>query len=131
MISPALARWAFLSFGLLVALSRVAVGAHWPSDVAAGALLGWVCGMAGLAIAGRWPWVESRPARLAIMTVLGGCAVALAFHDSGYPSAATLQYLITATLLLMAAVGWLRASRGMRARPRAAGASKTVNETQQ
>ncbi len=129
-VRSALARWTFLSLGVVVALSRVAVGAHWPSDVAAGALLGWVCGVAGLAIAGRWRWVDSRPAQLAMMTVLGGCAVALAFHDSGYPSANALQYFMTATLLLVAAFGWFRASRGMRARTGAAGTSETANETQ-
>ncbi len=36
-------RWRAVSFGLAaaVALSRVALGLHWPSDLLAGALLGW------------------------------------------------------------------------------------------
>lgn len=36
-------RWVWRSLAFLVALSRVALGLHWPSDVAAGALVGWVC----------------------------------------------------------------------------------------
>lgn len=39
---------------LTVALSRIAVGAHWPLDLLAGASLGWLCGLAGAAVARRW-----------------------------------------------------------------------------
>lgn len=44
---PTLA-WLLLPFATLVALSRVALGLHYPSDVLAGALLG--AGLAGLAL---------------------------------------------------------------------------------
>ncbi|MBI5815165.1 MAG: HAD-IIIA family hydrolase [Nitrospinae bacterium] len=36
--------WALVPAGLLVSLSRVAVGAHYPSDVAAGAVIGFIIG---------------------------------------------------------------------------------------
>ena len=35
--------WAWWSLAFLIALSRVALGMHWPSDVVAGALIGWMC----------------------------------------------------------------------------------------
>lgn len=35
-------RWLWLGFASIVALSRVGIGAHWPQDIAAGALLGWL-----------------------------------------------------------------------------------------
>jgi len=39
---------------VLVAISRVAVGAHWPLDVVAGAVLGWLAGLSGAVIAHRY-----------------------------------------------------------------------------
>ena len=46
---PALA-WVLVPFTLLVAASRVALGLHYPSDVAAGAILGALIAQAGLAL---------------------------------------------------------------------------------
>jgi len=44
--------------GLAVCLSRIAVGAHWPLDVAAGAAGGWLAGLWGAAIGRRWQYPE-------------------------------------------------------------------------
>lgn len=41
-------RWPLLGLATLIALSRVVLGAHWPSDIAAGALIGTAVGL-GLA----------------------------------------------------------------------------------
>lgn len=49
---PAL-RWLLLPFALLVALSRIVLGLHYPSDVLAGALLG--AAVAFLAL--QWPFI--------------------------------------------------------------------------
>ena len=40
-----------LPWALAVAVSRVALGVHFPSDTAAGAMLGCLCGSAGIALA--------------------------------------------------------------------------------
>lgn len=45
--------FAFL-FAFLVGVSRLAVGAHWPFDVLAGACVGWLAGLHGAYIAHRW-----------------------------------------------------------------------------
>jgi len=53
--------FAFL-FAVLVGVSRIAVGAHWPFDVLAGACVGWLAGLNGAYIAHRWQsaWQTSR-----------------------------------------------------------------------
>lgn len=38
----------------MVGISRIAVGAHWPIDVLAGACVGWLAGLHGAFIAQRW-----------------------------------------------------------------------------
>lgn len=65
--------WAVIVCGLLlatvVALSRVAVGAHWPLDLAAGAAIGWLAGLSGAALArysGWWHWLFFGPGRPAV-----------------------------------------------------------------
>ena len=101
--------WAWggaLALALLVAWSRVAVGAHWPADVLVGAGAGLV--VAWLA----WRWEQHRPwrswfdRRLGHWTLVGFlvlAAVAWYFTRTGYPSANGLQ-LATALLALIEAV---------------------------
>jgi undecaprenyl-diphosphatase len=43
--------WLMLPFGLAVAVSRVVLGLHYPSDVLAGALVGWALASISLAVA--------------------------------------------------------------------------------
>jgi undecaprenyl-diphosphatase len=49
--------WAFLTWASLVALSRPAVGVHYPSDIAGGAIFGTLVAMA---LIGAWVLVERR-----------------------------------------------------------------------
>ncbi len=51
---PGMLLWGGLA--LLVGLSRIAVGVHWPVDVLAGAAIGWLCASTGLVLGKRWPW---------------------------------------------------------------------------
>ena len=58
--------WMALAFvfllAVLVGISRIAVGAHWPLDVLAGACVGWFAGINGAYMAHRWQsaWQTNR-----------------------------------------------------------------------
>jgi len=74
-------RWrvglAGLAFAGLIALSRIAVGAHWPLDVLAGAAGGWLSGAAGVWLSSRITFLHGpRGARLlACLALLSGLAL--------------------------------------------------------
>lgn len=50
-------RWAFYAWAALVALSRPAVGVHYPSDILGGAVIGTCVALALVAI---WIWISGR-----------------------------------------------------------------------
>jgi undecaprenyl-diphosphatase len=50
-------RWAFFGWAALVALSRPAVGVHYPSDILGGAILGAVV---GIAVVAGWTMIQRR-----------------------------------------------------------------------
>jgi membrane-associated phospholipid phosphatase len=69
-------RWLF-ALAAATGLSRIAVGAHWPGDVAVGASLGMLAGMLGHALWQRIPttWTESTSLAsrvIAVLLVLAG-----------------------------------------------------------
>lgn len=96
-----------------VAVSRMAVGVHWPVDVTAGAALGWLCALGGRAWARRWQWGAGRVGQRVIAVLLIGCALALLFFlKADSPLAAPLPKLVAVLALLAAAPAQLRLWRG-------------------
>ncbi len=95
-----------LALACLVALSRLAVGAHWPLDVLAGAALGWLCGGAGLHLARRWRWGLGPRARfvVALLPLLGAARLVLGNSDS--LDRQPLHWLLSATGLAAGLAGW-------------------------
>lgn len=93
-VHPALAITALL-LATLVGVSRAVVGAHWPLDILAGALGGWLAALIGLRLYARWP-VPTRPTVQAVITlILTACALSLLLiHDSGYPLANPVQMIL-------------------------------------
>lgn len=87
-----------LLLGSGVALSRLAVGAHWPGDVMAGAALGWLCGIIahhlGLYLSQRYPVLVS-PRLVTWMAVVWlAWSLYLLKVDTAYPLANPLQWFI-------------------------------------
>jgi len=106
-----LAAFGLLCAALLAASSRVMVGAHWPSDVLAGAALGMLAGALGTLAAERWPWARRPGAGVVFALIVLGCAVALALVDTGYPLALALQRFAVALGASFAVLTLLQALR--------------------
>jgi undecaprenyl-diphosphatase len=106
-------RWpwavAATTVGLAVALSRIAVGAHWPSDTLAGAGLGLLAGAVGAQAERHWQLAARPAARPLLALVVLACAATLARVDTGYPLARPLQFALAALGAAMAAMALWRA----------------------
>jgi membrane-associated phospholipid phosphatase len=95
------ARLLLMALALTVALSRVAVGVHWPVDVAAGLAGGWLAAWLGVWLSQRWKAAGHLGVHLACALMAAGAAVMLILSDGGYPGARGLQMALG-----LAALGW-------------------------
>jgi membrane-associated phospholipid phosphatase len=89
------------ALALSVGLSRMGVGAHWPADVAMGAVLGLLCGLSGAWLCGRIParhqQVQSGLTR--VMAVLGLYALYVLLTDPmGFVQNRPYQYVLAGFL---------------------------------
>jgi len=55
---------------VLIGYSRMVVGAHWPLDVAGGALFGWLAGVAADRLAFKWQWGLTKTGQLTVAILL-------------------------------------------------------------
>lgn len=102
------AGWLTVVAACIIGLSRVAVGAHWPADIAGGMLCGWVSGLFGVWLMRRLAW-QKHPAILSgIRLLLVACALTLLIKfNSGYPLARPFeQGLALLVLLVHFMPGW-------------------------
>jgi membrane-associated phospholipid phosphatase len=77
---------------ILVGVSRIVVGVHWPADVLGGAALGWISAWIGLRMAWKAPWGTGKKARVILGALLLLSALALLFVDhTGYPGVLIFQ----------------------------------------
>jgi membrane-associated phospholipid phosphatase len=85
-LSSGYARALVWLLAIIVGLSRIAVGAHWPADVCAGAAGGLVSAWLSIAGIARWRWLRSPGLHLALLVVLGigAVTVVLRVFHSGY-----------------------------------------------
>jgi len=105
------ARWLRVFLVLLAVtagLSRVAVGVHWPVDVAVGLAGGVMAARLGVSLAARSEWLGSESTvHLVLVTLAAGMTVLLLLWDGGYPKAAAMQRLLAVAALSFAAYAYL------------------------
>jgi membrane-associated phospholipid phosphatase len=115
-------RLLFLLLALLAGMSRVAVGVHWPVDVAAGLAGGALAAWAGAWLARRSPWgIYDGAVHLAFVVVAGIVAAGLWLGDVAYPAATLPVKLLAAAALGYAVLVYLLLPlwRGLRSEPAA------------
>ena len=107
-VAPARTTGRSLLLGLLIVgvasaigFSRVAVGAHWPVDVLAGAWGGWLAGLSGAWTTRRFPalWQSVRNQR-ALGGLLGALALWLLWRPADYPQGVWVVWLAAACAVL-------------------------------
>lgn len=95
-------RLLLLGLAVTIGFSRVAVGVHWPVDVAAGLAGGWAAAWLGLRLAARWEGLAGRvEVHLTCVVLAAGAAVLLLIDDGGYARSRPLQLGVG-----LSALGW-------------------------
>lgn len=103
---PLAAKVTALLLAAAVGVSRVAVGIHWPLDVAVGALMGWLGVMLSVWLGRRWP-LGLRPGvqRTIALLLVAAALYTLWDYDGGYPLARPLLVLLPLVVLVLARPG--------------------------
>lgn len=102
-------RLLLLLLALVAAISRVALGVHWPIDLAAGAFGGLLAGWIGVQLAHRWHWGMTLGGHL-LLLILPLLAAYLLVTDAGdYPESDWIRLPVGIAALVTAAVGYLLA----------------------
>ncbi len=92
--------WMVVAIASLVGFSRIAVGAHWPADIAGGALCGWFSGLFGHYLAQHWSHLRTPRILAGIRLFLVVATLHLLFfYDSDVDPARPFQHSLALIVL--------------------------------
>ncbi len=96
----------------IIASSRIAMGVHWPADVVAGALMGWVLIWAGLKLAPltKWGW-QGLGQKILGALLVADCVLVGVVNHTGHDDMMIEQRLIALVFLIWGSVEYMKIYR--------------------
>lgn len=99
---------------VLIAVSRIAVGVHWPVDSLAGGIIGWLSAGLGYHLTKLNRYLDHSATKIFMQVLLAGCAVSLLVHDhTSYPYGFRFQQVIALACLGLLLAEILRGNKQM------------------
>lgn len=103
-------RYVLLLLAVLIGLSRIACGVHWPLDVLGGMAVGWTCALGGIRLGQRWRRSGENIRLQRGLSLLGIVLAiwAMSNFDNALAGTEWMQFLISVSCLALSLPGLMR-----------------------
>jgi membrane-associated phospholipid phosphatase len=87
---------------LIISISRIVLGIHWPLDILCGMIIGWISSLIGLAVINYLRWHIGEIKQRAIGVILLSASIfSLTFYKTGYNQALWMHRIISLACVLI------------------------------